>query len=162
GPALGRRGQRCEQGLLPARAGQEPAREALTPLPGDPGLHPLRRVRGGPEPVLPAAREVEVSRDLPALPQGRPLVRGGRMGPWMIAACLLFGCGGGVSAPSSDQAALGREFTLAVGQSAVVDATGLRIALQGVGADSRCPVDVHCVWEGDAAVSVEVAGPSSL
>ena len=38
----------------------------LPPLPGDPGLHPLRRLRRDPEPVLRAAREVEGPDD-PAL-----------------------------------------------------------------------------------------------
>ena len=35
------------------------AGEALAALPGDPGLHPLRRLRRDAEPVLPPAREVE-------------------------------------------------------------------------------------------------------
>ena len=43
GPALGHRRQRRLQGLLPARAGQEPEGAPLAALPRDPGLHPLRR-----------------------------------------------------------------------------------------------------------------------
>lgn len=74
---------------------------------------------------------------------------------FMMAACLA-ACGGGPSSPSTVTVPLGREFTLRVGQTAVVDDTGLRLALARVAADSRCPVDVQCVWEGDAAVSVEI------
>ena len=44
--------------------------EKLSPaLPRDPGLHPLRRLRGDAEPLLPPAREVEGPRHLPALPE---------------------------------------------------------------------------------------------
>src|SRR5512136_2017968 len=44
-PALGRSRQWREQGLLPARAGQEPQGGPFPPLSGDPGMHPLRRLR---------------------------------------------------------------------------------------------------------------------
>jgi hypothetical protein len=32
------------------------------------------------------------------------------------------------------------------------------LPFEAVGGDSRCPVDVRCVWEGDAAVRVTVSG----
>jgi hypothetical protein len=32
----------------------------------------------------------------------------------------------------------------------------VRIIFQSVSGDSRCPVDVTCVWEGDAAVTLTV------
>ena len=79
---------------------------------------------------------------------------------FMMAACLA-ACGGGPGSPSTVAAPLGREFTLRVGQSAVVEGTPLRLVLASVTRDSRCPVDVQCVWEGDAAVSVEIAEPSA-
>jgi hypothetical protein len=82
------------------------------------------------------------------------------MASWMIAACLaMAACGNKVNTPSDDKVPLGREFTLAVGQSAVVD-DDVRLTLKGVSEDSRCPVDVTCVWEGDAKVSVEVITPT--
>jgi radical SAM superfamily enzyme YgiQ (UPF0313 family) len=68
---LGRRRQRCEQGLLPAGAGQEPRGGALAPLPGGPGLHPLRRLPRKPQPRLSASREVEGPRHLALLPPAR-------------------------------------------------------------------------------------------
>jgi hypothetical protein len=47
---------------------------------------------------------------------------------------------------------LADRFALAPGQTALVEGTGLRVTFESVTADSRCPVDVTCVWEGDAVV----------
>jgi hypothetical protein len=73
------------------------------------------------------------------------------------AACL--------ASPSDVRVPLGREFTLAVGQSVLVGTTGLRVSVAGVASDSRCPTSVQCVWEGDATVTVAVidaaTGPGS-
>ena len=82
------------------------------------------------------------------------------MTSWMMVACLaMAACGNKVSTPAGEKIPLGREFTLAPGQSAVVD-DDLRLTLKSVTDDSRCPVDVTCVWEGDAKVSVEVITPT--
>ena len=82
------------------------------------------------------------------------------MTSWMIAACLaMAACGNKVSTPDAEKIPLGREFTLAPGQSAVVN-DELRLTLKSVTDDSRCPVDVTCVWEGDAKVAVEVITPT--
>lgn len=51
--------------------------------------------------------------------------------------------------------ALGEEFELAPGESARVSKE-LTTTFERVAADSRCPVDVVCVWEGDATVVVRV------
>ena len=79
---------------------------------------------------------------------------------WVVAAGLaMAACGNKVATPSGEKIPLGREFTLAVGQSVVVG-DDVRLTLKSVTDDSRCPVDVTCVWEGDAKVSVEVITPS--
>jgi hypothetical protein len=79
---------------------------------------------------------------------------------WVLAAGLaMAACGNKVSTPSGDKVPLGQEFTLAVGQSAVVDES-VRLTLKSVTDDSRCPVDVTCIWEGDAKVSVDVLTPT--
>ena len=70
---------------------------------------------------------------------------------------MFSACGHGLVRPSAAPVPLGREFTLEVGQSALVDDSGLRVTLLGVADDSRCPTDVQCVWEGDARVAVAVA-----
>jgi hypothetical protein len=51
----------------------------------------------------------------------------------------------------------GVSFTLAPGQAAEVKRTGTRIAFREVREDSRCPVDVTCVWAGDAKIEVVIS-----
>ena len=51
----------------------------------------------------------------------------------------------------------GVSFTLAPGQSAEVKRAETRITFREVREDSRCPVDVTCVWAGDAKVEVVIA-----
>jgi hypothetical protein len=52
---------------------------------------------------------------------------------------------------------LGESFSLAVGQSASIDGEDLAIEFIDVVADSRCPSDVVCIWQGEAACLVEIA-----
>lgn len=51
---------------------------------------------------------------------------------------------------------LGRAFNLRVGQQATLKREGLRIRFVAVPEDSRCPVNVTCVWAGNAKVQIEV------
>ena len=48
-------------------------------------------------------------------------------------------------------------FTLKPGQWASVAGTSLRLSFAGVTNDSRCPANVQCVWQGDAAVALRVS-----
>lgn len=41
-------------------------------------------------------------------------------------------------------------FTLRAGQEAAVEGTRLQLRFVSVTGDSRCPIDVTCVWAGDA------------
>jgi hypothetical protein len=59
--------------------------------------------------------------------------------------------GGGAQA-----ARLGREFKLKAGRSVTFDKGGLRLRFVSVASDSRCPVNVNCVWAGNAEVLIEV------
>ena len=84
---------------------------------------------------------------------------------WLLAPALAAlvaspACKDGLGSPSGVAVPLGREFTLAVGQSASVEGAGVRVVLRAVRDDSRCPVDVQCVWEGDATVALDVTGAS--
>ena len=48
----------------------------------------------------------------------------------------------------------GATFELKAGQVARVGTAGVLIGFRGVAADSRCPSDVTCVWQGDAELRV--------
>jgi len=83
------------------------------------------------------------------------------MGWLIVSLSVLFmsSCGG--SNPTAPRnVSLDEEFELAPSQIAVVGDTGLTLAFERVRSDSRCAVDVQCIWEGDAAVAVTAAQPS--
>ena len=50
----------------------------------------------------------------------------------------------------------GAEFSLPLGQTAALSGTGYRITFDRVTEDSRCPVDVVCVWAGDAKIQLTI------
>lgn len=77
------------------------------------------------------------------------------------AAVLLLLASCSTSPTSPRAVSVGDRFTLAPGQTAQVDGTGLRVTFESVTADSRCPVDVTCVWEGDAVVVVSLRPASA-
>jgi hypothetical protein len=64
--------------------------------------------------------------------------------------------------PAAAAVPLGREFTLALGQSVAVAGTDLCLTLRAVRDDSRCPADVQCMWAGDATVALEVGGAATF
>ena len=49
---------------------------------------------------------------------------------------------------------LNAPFTLELGQSAVLDEPAVTVTFTGVPSDSRCPIDVVCVWAGMVAYFV--------
>jgi len=51
----------------------------------------------------------------------------------------------------------GVEFSLSVGQTAVLNGGGPRITFRQVSEDSRCPTDVTCVWAGDAKIEITIS-----
>jgi uncharacterized repeat protein (TIGR01451 family) len=55
---------------------------------------------------------------------------------------------------------LDQDFRLAIGETASIDSERLRFRFLEVSEDSRCPLDVDCVWAGQATVvvSLEVDG----
>lgn len=59
-------------------------------------------------------------------------------------------------ASARERARLGREFSIGVGRAATFGREDLRVRLVSVESDSRCPVNVACVWAGNAEVLVEV------
>jgi hypothetical protein len=69
-----------------------------------------------------------------------------------VGLLLLASCGTSPAAPRPARPA--EPFTLAPGETVPVEGAGLTVTFESVSADSRCPVDVTCVWEGDAVVLV--------
>jgi hypothetical protein len=62
-----------------------------------------------------------------------------------------------VPSPSAaDGAALPADVQLRVGESATLDGGALQVTVVQVMEDSRCPMDVMCVWMGRAVVALHV------
>lgn len=73
-----------------------------------------------------------------------------------FGSVFAMACGG--SSSSGPSGSLNQPVELAPGQTARVGP--LRITFTGVSGDSRCPVDVVCVWEGDAVAELTVSQPA--
>ena len=80
-----------------------------------------------------------------------------RRGPaWLILTCFLV-LGLHVAA-EAQTASVGSEFQLGAGRVVTLDGARLSVRFVRVASDSRCPVDVSCVWAGNAEVLLEVGG----
>lgn len=68
---------------------------------------------------------------------------------------LLAGCAGSAA---TVEAPLGQEFSLAIGQSAVITGEDLEIKFLEVAADSRCAEvgGVWCIWEGNVTCVLRI------
>ena len=73
------------------------------------------------------------------------------------AGVLLMASPGCAAVETSVSAEPGASFTLAPGQTAAVKGTDTRITFKQVREDSRCPVDVTCVWAGDAKIEIVIS-----
>lgn len=64
------------------------------------------------------------------------------------------------STPVTPDGRPGQEALLHPGERAVFEADGerLEVLFVGVTADSRCPVDVTCIWAGEARVALDFVG----
>jgi len=95
-----------------------------------------------------------------------------RTGRWLavllaLAITVAAACAGHPVAPDAERAPAaadvavepGASFRLRPGETASVAGGEWRVRFVGVRGDSRCPVDVECVWAGSAEVVVETAGP---
>jgi hypothetical protein len=75
----------------------------------------------------------------------------------LIAAIAAAGC---FSSPTAPDAVVGRPFELKPGAVSVLP-DGTRLVFREVPADSRCPMDVMCVWAGDATVAIRLTPSQS-
>ena len=55
----------------------------------------------------------------------------------------------------------GVAFSLPLGKTASINGNGTKVTFKQVKADSRCPTDVTCVWEGDAEIEITVSRPGT-
>jgi len=79
----------------------------------------------------------------------------------MFAACATSPERSLASDASKDRSvSLGKDVTLAPGESAVAPPSALRLTFVSVAGDSRCPNDpaIQCVWGGSARVALRVSG----
>jgi hypothetical protein len=78
---------------------------------------------------------------------------------WVAIACYGDGSTGvREGTPSLEIEVLpGEAFTLAPGETAHVRGTEVLIHFDRVTEDSRCPTDVQCPWQGNAAVRLELS-----
>jgi hypothetical protein len=80
----------------------------------------------------------------------------------LLTALAVWSCGSKarVGSPSVERAnsvTTDQEFELGAGQSVLVGSEPVKITFEAVTADSRCPPEVQCVWEGDAVAKVSAA-----
>jgi len=68
------------------------------------------------------------------------------------------GCGGG---PSDIKARINEEFSLSMGQRALIVGENLGIRFEEVTEDSRCPREVTCIWAGRVTCMVEITQASA-
>lgn len=79
------------------------------------------------------------------------------LGLLVLTACAVVG----PSSPDTKVVKSGEDFELSPSQSAVVDQGALTLTLVKVNQDSRCPIDVVCVWAGDVALALLVGTNNS-
>jgi hypothetical protein len=63
-------------------------------------------------------------------------------------------------AAAAAQPSLGKTFELKVGEWKIVGPEGLTVGFDGILDDSRCPIGLYCIWEGDAAADIWAEMPS--
>ena len=95
---------------------------------------------------------------------------GGQMRKFVIAAALIVsvsGCmtssqpeSGGVLNPSI-QVQPNTQFDLSPGQGARIQGSNITVRFSRVSDDSRCAVDVQCVWAGNAIVHLSLTSTQS-
>lgn len=76
--------------------------------------------------------------------------------PLLIAASVCVGVSSGCAGISTQPTGFGQPLELGIAQSATLPG-GLKLTVTDVKADSRCPMDVMCVWAGDATVAVALS-----
>ncbi len=66
----------------------------------------------------------------------------------IVVAAMLLACNKDESDIKSVE--LNTPFNLALNETAELETDGMRLTFEGVVEDSRCPIGVNCIWEGEA------------
>jgi len=80
---------------------------------------------------------------------------------------LLSGCAGGAGGgskcetPVGQHPVLGNSFNLRYGEHSTLAGENLTLTFAQVLEESRCPVGVRCIWEGNARIGVKAERPPS-
>jgi len=75
-----------------------------------------------------------------------------------VAACSSTTSTDVTASPQTSQTVtqreLGKAFSMKIGESVALN--DLRLTFRSVDGDSRCPIDVVCVWAGDAEIALKI------
>lgn len=74
----------------------------------------------------------------------------------LILMVLSLAIGGCTSSSQELKAQLDKEFSLQIGQTALLAGENARITFKEVITDSRCPTGVTCIWAGQVSCLTEV------
>ena len=76
---------------------------------------------------------------------------------FLLFTAAVFACQPVAPPPQIAPQQTGEEFTLAPGQEAAMQGTGLIVSLTGVPDDQRCPLKIECAVNGPVTVTIEIA-----
>jgi hypothetical protein len=77
----------------------------------------------------------------------------------LLAAAAVGACSSGGSVPTQtgDPSPSARALSVGAGETASVSGSDVTITFRSVTEDSRCPLDVTCVWEGNGRVALTLS-----
>jgi hypothetical protein len=80
---------------------------------------------------------------------------------YVLAASFLGACSSGGSVPTEtgNPSPSARTLSVGAGETASVPGSDVTITFRSVTEDSRCPLDVTCVWEGNGRVALTLSSP---
>ena len=75
----------------------------------------------------------------------------------ILSVLFLFLTGWMQQSCDTKEVALRQQFKLKVGQEVRIREAGIKVRVNGVVEDSRCPTGVQCIWAGNGKVSVKLS-----
>jgi hypothetical protein len=79
----------------------------------------------------------------------------------ILSMTFLFLAGWMQQSCDTKEVALKQEFKLKVGQEMLVKEAGIKVSLEAIVEDSRCPTGVNCIWAGNGKVSIKLSKAKS-